>query len=357
MTPISSVDFSQLNKIIEDLYNPERTLPARLVSFLNTLPKLVYYDKAAIMFFYRKPDGSYIRHSSFNTNWEHVKVPVQKYYDYYCRLDDTLPIFDQPTSILFRSSDFFNHELREKTEYWKDYLEPNNCIYSLEGNLALKNNHGLIGGFCFFRGSANNNFSERDMIIVSHLQPHLSNVLKFYGNTVDSTSITFLLENHNCIGTAMLDRSYNILKSNLTFRNMVAVEGLGNILLRKIRTLTMDVASSNKVSLEYKFDDKPIMIEISKVPSGFDDSKNQYCCIIYDLSYFFNTSLHRTKEKYSLTDKEFKIIQETLNGRSNEEIASKFYISIPTVKKHLASIYSKMDIKNQKQIIEKLNIK
>lgn len=74
MKSLASVDFSLLNKIIEDLYNPERTLPARLVGFLNTLPRLVYYDRAAILFFYRKNDGTYVRHSSFNTNWEHTEV-------------------------------------------------------------------------------------------------------------------------------------------------------------------------------------------------------------------------------------------------------------------------------------------
>ena len=357
MKSLASVDFSLLNKIIEDLYNPKRTLPARLVGFLNTLPRLVYYDRAAILFFYRKNDGTYVRHSSFNTNWEHTEVPVQSYYDYYYKLDDTLPIFDQPTPILFRASDFFNHELRKETEYWKNYLEPNNCIFSLEGNLSLKNSQGLMGGFCFFRGSARNDFSERDKLLMAYLQPHLSNVLKYYGNTVDSTSITFLLENHNCIGTVMLDENYDITRSNLTFRKMIADQDSGQTLVSKVRTLSIRLANSDKQSIEYKFDDKPILIEVSKVSSGIYAEPYRYCCLVYDLSYFFNTSLDQARKKYSLTDKEYKIIQETLNGKSNEEIASQFYISIPTVKKHLASIYSKMEIKNQKQIFEKLNIK
>lgn len=357
MNGITSSDFTSLNKIIEDLYNPERTLPARLVSFLNTLPKLVYYDRAAIIFFTRKPDGTYIRHSSFNTNWEHIQVPVQKYFEYYYKLDDTLPIFDQPSSILFKSSDFFNQELRQKTEYWCDYLEPNNCIFSLEGNLALKNTIGLIGGFCFFRGAAKNDFSSTDIEIVSYLQPHLSNVLKYYGNNIDSTSIAFLLENHNCIGTAMFDSVYNITKSNLTFQNMLSDSNIGNKLLDKISKLCIELSNTSKTYLEYKFDDKPIMLEVSKIPSNISEPDEQYCCIVYDLSYFFNTSLNKAKQKYSLTDKEFQIIQEVINGKSNEEIASQFYISIPTVKKHLASIYSKMEIKSQKQIIDKLKIK
>ena len=96
---------------------------------------------------------------------------------------------------------------------------------------------------------------------------------------------------------------------------------------------------------------------MSNIPSNTLEPDEQYCCIVYDLSYFFNTLLNKAKQKYALTDKEFQIIQEVINGKSNEGIASQLYISIPTVKKHLASIYNKMEIKSQKQIIVTLKIK
>lgn len=179
---LDSSDFTLLNKIIKDLYDTEHTLAAKISNFLDALPALMSYDRAAILFFYRGNDGSYMHHSSFNTNWEHIEVPLQNYYNYYFNLDDTIPVFDHPSSIIFRSSDFFNQKHRRETEYWQNYLEPNDCIFSLEGNLSLKNAHGLMGGFCFFRGIAGNDFSKRDMIITSCLQSHLSNVLEHYGN-------------------------------------------------------------------------------------------------------------------------------------------------------------------------------
>ena len=74
------------------------------------------------------------------------------------------------------------------------------------------------------------------------------------------------------------------------------------------------------------------------------------------MSYFFQQTLIKAKEKYYLTPREFDIIKEVLKGKKNEEIAANLYISIPSVKKYLASIYSKMEIKTQKQIFEKLKL-
>ena len=66
-------------------------------------------------------------------------------------------------------------------------------------------------------------------------------------------------------------------------------------------------------------------------------------------------TLSQISRDFSLTNREVNVLSLLLRGYSNDQISSTLFVSIPTVKKHLASIYSKMEIKSQKQILERLH--
>lgn len=53
----------------------------------------------------------------------------------------------------------------------------------------------------------------------------------------------------------------------------------------------------------------------------------------------------------SLTPREVEVLNEVRKGLSNKEIARKLYITEHTVKKHITSILSKLDMKNRKNLI------
>ena len=59
-------------------------------------------------------------------------------------------------------------------------------------------------------------------------------------------------------------------------------------------------------------------------------------------------------EVSTLTNQEEKIVKFICSGMSNKEIASTLFISSSTVKTHIRNIYSKLDISNRQQLIEKL---
>jgi DNA-binding NarL/FixJ family response regulator len=52
-------------------------------------------------------------------------------------------------------------------------------------------------------------------------------------------------------------------------------------------------------------------------------------------------------EKYGLTEREVEIAKALLEGKSNREIGDSLYISVPTVKTHLSTIYRKTDTSNR----------
>ncbi len=58
-------------------------------------------------------------------------------------------------------------------------------------------------------------------------------------------------------------------------------------------------------------------------------------------------------EKLGLSKREFEVLQLIAEGLSNQEIADKIFVSLPTVKTHLSKIFEKMDVKRRTQAVEK----
>ena len=55
-----------------------------------------------------------------------------------------------------------------------------------------------------------------------------------------------------------------------------------------------------------------------------------------------------------LSSREKEIINLLMQGKLNKEIASSLYISQDTVKKHLKSIYKKLDVRNRTEAVLKM---
>lgn len=63
-----------------------------------------------------------------------------------------------------------------------------------------------------------------------------------------------------------------------------------------------------------------------------------------------NNSAEENLDIYELTDREKDIVRLIAKGLSNKEIAGEVYLSEGTVKNHITSILSKMDLKHRTQI-------
>lgn len=57
----------------------------------------------------------------------------------------------------------------------------------------------------------------------------------------------------------------------------------------------------------------------------------------------FSKSYLMEKLHIHLTDKEFEIIEDIVNGVTNPQMASKYYVSENTIKSHIKNIYKKLD--------------
>lgn len=59
------------------------------------------------------------------------------------------------------------------------------------------------------------------------------------------------------------------------------------------------------------------------------------------------------KQKLGLSSREMEVLQLMAEGLSNQEIADRLFVSLPTVKTHSSKLFEKLDVKRRTQAIEK----
>lgn len=58
-------------------------------------------------------------------------------------------------------------------------------------------------------------------------------------------------------------------------------------------------------------------------------------------------------EQFGISGRELEVLQLMARGLSNEEIASRLFVSLNTVKTHSSRLFGKMDVKRRTQAVEK----
>jgi DNA-binding CsgD family transcriptional regulator len=61
--------------------------------------------------------------------------------------------------------------------------------------------------------------------------------------------------------------------------------------------------------------------------------------------------MNRLFTKHGISAREQEIIHLVMQGKSNKDIEDALFISLPTVKKHIYSVYKKMNVKNRLELI------
>jgi len=83
----------------------------------------------------------------------------------------------------------------------------------------------------------------------------------------------------------------------------------------------------------------------------------QYSTIVQSKRYnYFSTYMeicNKLVSEFELSPTEYKMMTEILSGRTNEEIAYRNFVSVPTVKTHLQHIFKKTGTKNRVDFIGK----
>lgn len=54
-----------------------------------------------------------------------------------------------------------------------------------------------------------------------------------------------------------------------------------------------------------------------------------------------------------ISNREYEVLELMAQGLSNQEIADKLFVSLPTVKTHTSNLFSKLDVKRRTQAVQK----
>jgi len=349
-----------LNQIIAKMYSI-RNKEKAFNSFLGDLKELVFFQKGDV-YFYKHVDGHIDFEDFIYVDWD--APALNSYLDTYCNLDDVLPLVANKQPIMFRSTDVFITAERQKTQYYSELLAPAGMQYSIEGNLYISDD-GYVGGIGLHRSDEHRDFSQKDLEILKMVRPHLANLAKDFceekADKDDYTSPLPFLSNIKELGICIWDFDLKLLESNLDknlfvpskhreelIRSLITLcKGLRDKVIRKGKVVFPEERRmKSKVSIDGKSYFADVAFSETE-PNG----KGRFIAIVYDYAAIFSNIMSALRSTYNITEREFEILQCVINGYSNQEIAAKLYISTPTVKKHLTSVYQKIGITGKNQLL------
>lgn len=64
-------------------------------------------------------------------------------------------------------------------------------------------------------------------------------------------------------------------------------------------------------------------------------------------------SVYKDANSVGLSNRELEVLELMARGHTNQEIADKLFVSLPTIKSHASRIYEKMDVKRRTQAVQK----
>lgn len=64
-------------------------------------------------------------------------------------------------------------------------------------------------------------------------------------------------------------------------------------------------------------------------------------------------AIEKEKQKLGLSSREMEVLELMAQGLSNQEIADKLFLSVPTVKTHSSNLFFKLNVKRRTQAVEK----
>lgn len=350
-----------LNQILAELHDDENCQRAFNV-FLSKLKELVDFEKGDV-YFYKKNENKIVFDDFIFIDWG--EADLKSYIQNYCDIDDVLPILSNELPMMFRSSDVFILDERKKTKYYNELLHPAGMNHSIEGNLYV-DEKGYIGGIGIHRPEKYHDFTEKDLEILKLCRPHLASVAKKYHRKQMEVNNYFyefpLLSSVQGVGICIWDYKFKLLDYNLEqsqFVNSAHISQLMRALITMCKSIRENISDTVHDAEEKERMTARSRINIGEtiyfaevvLNAGTLPGDGTFIATVYDYAALFDRIVKELKERYTLTDREYAILQCVIKGMSNMEISKELFISVPTVKKHLGNIYNKMNIEGKHQIL------
>lgn len=171
MEMLKETEWLTINKVLLEMYDI-REIDAFANRVLRICRMLMPFSKGYFIVFNENGEIASDR-SSFLEMEEKI---YENYINSYYEKDYMKYIFDISNhSITYRDTDIMEEAYRKKTEFYREFLRPNNIPYG--AGIVLRSEGKNIGILNYFRNNLLGDFSEKDMFILDILKEHLSHML------------------------------------------------------------------------------------------------------------------------------------------------------------------------------------
>ena len=170
---LTSTDWIKLNELILML-GDEPGLSKFSHCLLQNLKHSISYSWANILFFHQ-----HIQVPSKFVTYNIEKKTLINYENYYKHLDDIRKMtFDQPHPV--KSTQVMDYKRWEKTEYFQDFLIPNQFYYLC--GIDIHYTETLLATLTLIRNRGEEDFSEKNLVFLKVLAPHMGlQIARFFG--------------------------------------------------------------------------------------------------------------------------------------------------------------------------------
>ncbi len=256
MEMLKETEWLTINKVLLEMYDIQE-IDAFANRVLRICRMIMPYSKGYFIVF--DENGNIAgHHSSF---LEMEKNIYENYIDSYYEKDYMKYIFDISNhSITYRDTDIMEEAYRKKTEFYREFLRPNNIPYG--AGIVLRREGKNIGILNYFRNDMLGDFSEKDMFILDILKEHLSHMLyRLIGqekNSVEDKTL-HLEKTAACYGLS--EREKEVLKHILDGMSNAEIGSFMNISLSTVKKHVYHIFTKMDVSTRTQL---RIMLEENK---------------------------------------------------------------------------------------------
>lgn len=155
-----NIDISNTDKVISDILS-NKDIDKMRSSFIENYKLFLDFD-AAIFDRASEGDHEIVFYDPISYNIK--KTFIKSYYEHFQYIDTMAFFFTQHKKDIYRTSDYISKQMRISSEYYQDWLKPQNLFYSIGAKINTKKT--LFGSVNFWRSKTKKDFTNSDIKIL-----------------------------------------------------------------------------------------------------------------------------------------------------------------------------------------------
>lgn len=171
MEHLKESEWLVINKVLLELYGM-KDIHIFCEKILKIFRMLIPYTKGYFILLNENHEIDIEQSSFVGMTEETYRNYMEAYYekDY---LNYVFELSKEPTT--YRDTDIMMDEMRKKTEFFREFLRPNNMPFG--AGIILVKDTEILGVISLFRGGELGDFSDKDLFIFDVLKEHMTNII------------------------------------------------------------------------------------------------------------------------------------------------------------------------------------